>query len=90
MGKDRFAKKIYSNLKLENLENLLQRAITECSMYKSCLIFLFAYKYNITHRLSQCLAALSRNSTEQGKRDDGDRGPGGNLADDDSDVKGRV
>ena len=36
--------------------------------------FLFAYKYNITHRLSQHLAALSRNSTEQGERDDGDRG----------------
>ena len=48
--------------------------------------FLFAYKYNITHRLSQHLAALSRNSTEQGERDDGDRGPGGNPADDD--VKG--
>ena len=48
--------------------------------------FLFAYKYNITHRLSQHLAALSRNSMEQGERDDGDRGPGGNLADDD--VKG--
>ena len=37
-------------------------------------------------RLSQNLAALSRNSTEQGKRDDGDRGPGGNPAEDD--VKG--
>ena len=55
-------------------------------MYKSCLIFLFAYKYDITHRLSQHLAALPRNSMEQGERDDGDRGPGGNPADDD--VKG--
>ena len=44
---------------------------------QACHIFLFAYKYDITHRLSQHLAALSRNSTEQGKRDNGDRGPGG-------------
>ena len=50
------------------------------------LFSLFAYKYNITHRLSQHLGALSKNSTEQGERDDGDRGPGGNLVDDD--VKG--
>ena len=36
--------------------------------------------------MSQHLAALSRNLMEQGKRDDGDRGPGGNLVEDD--VKG--
>ena len=49
----------------------------------SCLILLFAYKYDITHRLSQHLAALSGNSKEQGKRDNGDRGLGGNPAEDD-------
>ena len=46
------------------------------------LSYFIAYKYNITHRLSQHLTALSRNSMEQGERDDGDRGPRGNPADD--------
>ena len=45
--------------------------------------FSIAYKYDITHRLSQHLTALSRNSMEQGERDDGDRGPRGNRAEDD-------
>ena len=57
------------------LLDLLQRAIAEHGMYKSCLIFLFAYKYDITHRLSQHLAALSRNSTEQGKKTMGTEDP---------------
>ena len=45
--------------------------------------FSIAYKYDITHRLSQHLTALSINSMEKGERDDGDRGPRGNRADDD-------
>ena len=48
--------------------------------------FFICIHIRITHRLSQHLAALSRNSMEQGKRDDGDRGPGGNPVEDD--VKG--
>ena len=44
--------------------------------------FSIAYKYDITHRLSQHLAALSRNSMEQGEREDGERGPRGNQVDD--------
>ena len=48
---------------------------------------LFFYCIQIQYN-SQAVTALSRNSMEQGERDDGDRGPGGNLADDD--VKGRV
>ena len=43
---------------------------------------LFFLLHSITHRLSQHLTALSRNSMEQGERDNGDRGPRGNLADD--------